>query len=104
MVVYTDGSMLEGLKASTEIHTYHNKHSQDKSWNLGDEMEVFDAELFAIEQVLHLAKTKARQHQFLHLWIFADNQAAIRYIHKPTQHKTINILTLDSHCHIKPLY
>ena len=67
-------------------------------------MKVFDTELFAIEQALYLANTWACQQHFLHVWIFAGNQAAIGRIHKPTQHKSINILMSDSHYYIKHLH
>ena len=49
--------MLEGSKVSAGLHAYYNEYLQDKSWNLGDLMKVFDTELFAIEQALHLTNT-----------------------------------------------
>ena len=61
MVVYTDGSMLEGSKVGVGLYVYYDEHLQDKRWNLGGKIEVFVAELFAFEQVLHLAKTWASQ-------------------------------------------
>ena len=68
------------------------RNSGEKSWNLENSLEVFDAELFAIFQALKwtqsfdLEKTKE-------IWIFSDSQAAIQRLQTtksgPEQHLMI---------------
>ena len=52
-----------------------------QAWNLGSNMEVFDAELFAIKQAMQLA-SKRVSFQTEDIWIFSDSQAAIKRIAK----------------------
>ncbi len=51
--------------------------NQSFSWNLESEMKVFDAELFAIKKVFEIAFNN-RQLNTEKVWIFSDNQAAIK--------------------------
>src|SRR5690348_5564865 len=51
--------------------------SQSFSWNLGAGMEVFDAELFALEKAFKIAWEK-KQEFIKKVWIFSDSQAAIK--------------------------
>ena len=51
--------------------------NQSFSWNLGSNMEVFDAELFAIEKAFKIA-WENKQLNTDKVWIFSDSQAAIK--------------------------
>ncbi|GBF64917.1 hypothetical protein TMEN_7634 [Trichophyton mentagrophytes] len=68
------------------------KTSQYQAWNLGSELEVFDAKLFAIDRALLKAikvstkETPKSTQEFLfnytpikkEIWVFVDSQAAIQ--------------------------
>ena len=51
--------------------------NQSFSWNLGSGMEVFDAELFAIEKAFKIA-WENKQLNTDKVWIFSNSQAAIK--------------------------
>jgi hypothetical protein len=51
LIIYSDGSKSEsGIIGSGIFHLNESQNSELQYWNLGQEMEVFDAELFAIEK------------------------------------------------------
>jgi ribonuclease HI len=73
---YTDGSQLNnkcgaGIYASRAGITVH-----ESSYYLGEECEVFDAELYGIAKATHLA-TKLLDQPTTDVWIFCDNQSAV---------------------------
>jgi ribonuclease HI len=73
---YTDGSQLNnkcgaGIYASRAGTTVH-----ESSYYLGEECEVFDAELYGIAKATHLA-TKLLDQPTTDVWIFCDNQSAV---------------------------
>ena len=61
------------------INTF--ERSEWQAWNLGSNMEVFDAELFVIKQVMQLT-SKQISFQIENIWIFSDSQTAIKRIAK----------------------
>ena len=81
MILYSDGSkneQLNKLEAGLYYTTNFAKNqSQSYSWNLGAGMEVFDAELFALEKAFKIAWEK-KQEYTKKVWIFSDSQAAIK--------------------------
>jgi ribonuclease HI len=81
ILLYSDGSKNEQLnKLGAGVFYTTNfaaNQSQSFSWNLGAGMEVFDAELFAIEKAFEIAWNK-KQFQTEKIWIFSDSQAAIK--------------------------
>ena len=86
---YPDGT---GLVA---IHTQH-PHSE-ALWNLGKHVEVYDTELFGILQATILARDWIEANPSTNtIWIFVDNQAAIRRCTKPHptlgQHLSLQIV------------
>ncbi len=87
-ICYTDGSKLEKNLGAKLCYMYNNITGQ-KSWNLGTIMKVYDAELFAIAQALRWT-LKENLQRTKDIWIFSDNQAAIKRIQKsrsePEQH------------------
>jgi len=80
-VIYTDGSKIQ-TNVGAEIAYMSGRNSGEKFWNLGNSLEVFDAELFAIFQALKwtqsfdLRKTKD-------IWIFSDSQVTIQRLQNP---------------------
>jgi len=73
---YTDGSQLDnkwgaGIYASWSGQTVH-----ESAYYLGNECEVFDAELYGISKATYLA-TKLVDQPTTDVWIFCDNQSAI---------------------------
>src|SRR6266516_6350309 len=79
IILYSDGSKNEQLnKLGAGIFyttSFYANQSQSFSWNLGAGMEVFDAELFAIEKAFEIA-WKKKQLNTEKIWIFSDSQAA----------------------------
>jgi ribonuclease HI len=59
------------------LYTTNFVKNQSFSWNLGTGMEVFDAELFAIEKAFKIA-WENKQLNTDKVWIFSDSQAAIK--------------------------
>lgn len=52
-------------------------------YHLGEEMEVFDAELYAIEKATDIAEGYTADHREIKkVWILLDNQEAVRRIQK----------------------
>jgi ribonuclease HI len=80
LIAYTDGSLTDNT-AGAGYHIPHTAITEatDVSLPLGNQMEVYDAELFAITEsakhILRIAKT--RQLRNKSAWIFSDNQSAI---------------------------
>jgi len=56
---------------------FNTDNSESLSWNLGSSIEVFDAELFAIEKAFKIAFEKITRFT-KNIWIFSDSQAAIQ--------------------------
>ena len=79
VILYSDESKNEQLNrlGAGVIYTTNLVINQSFSWNLKSEMKVFDAELFVIEKVFEIAFNN-RQLNTEKLWIFSDNQAAIK--------------------------
>jgi len=79
IILYSDGSKNEQSNklGAGVIYTTNLVINQSLSWNLGSGMEVFDAELFAIEKAFEIA-FKNRQLNTEKVWIFSDSQAAIK--------------------------
>ena len=77
------------------IHARHTH--REKKWNLGKHAEVFDTELYGILQATDYARRwSARDRETNTIWIFVDNQAAIRRSLSPAatagQHLAIRII------------
>ena len=79
IILYSDESKNEQLNklGADVIYTTNLAINQSFSWNLESGMKVFDAELFAIEKVFEIAFNN-RQLSTEKIWIFSDNQAAIK--------------------------
>ena len=78
IIVYSDGSKSEQNKLGAGvIYTTDFVKNQSFSWNLEAGMEVFDAELFAIEKAFKIA-WENKQLNTDKVWIFSDSQAAIK--------------------------
>ena len=56
---------------------FNTDNSKSLSWNLGSNIEVFNAELFAIEKAFKIAFEKITRFT-KNIWIFSDSQAAIQ--------------------------
>ena len=56
---------------------FNTNNSKSLSWNLGSSIEVFDAELFAIEKAFKIAFEKITKFT-KNIWIFSNSQAAIQ--------------------------
>jgi len=79
IVAYTDGSLLE-TKAGAGIYIYGNGLSIKLAALVGEQCEVFDAELSAMHLALmritkEISYTSKRTRQ---IWLFSDSQAAIQ--------------------------
>src|SRR5213078_1545607 len=79
IILYSDGSKNEQLNklGAGIIYITNLAINQSLSWNLGSGMEVFDAELFAIETAFEIAFNN-RQLNTEKVWIFSDSQTAIK--------------------------
>ena len=65
------------LKARIFYTTNFNiDNSKSLSWNLGSNIEVFNAELFAIEKAFKIAFEKIIKFT-KNIWVFSNSQAAI---------------------------
>jgi ribonuclease HI len=75
-------------------NNFNIDNSGSLSWNLGSNIEVFDAELFAIEKAFKIAFEKITKFT-KNIWIFSDSQAAIERLQnsslKPGQKYVIAI-------------
>ena len=83
IILYSDDSKNEqlnklraGVYYTTNFAT-NQLQSQSFSWNLETGMEVFDAELFAIEKAFKIAWEK-KQLNTKKVWIFSNSQAALK--------------------------
>ena len=56
---------------------FNTDNLESLSWNLKLSIEVFDAELFAIEKAFKIAFEKITRFT-KNIWIFSDSQAAIQ--------------------------
>ena len=65
------------------IYTTNFVKNQSFSWNLGSGMEVFNAELFAIEKVFKIA-WENKQLNTDKIWIFSNSQATIKRLKNPS--------------------
>ena len=65
------------------IYTTNFVKNQSFSWNLGTGIEIFNAELFAIEKAFKIA-WENRQLNIDKVWIFSDSQAAIKRLVNPS--------------------
>ena len=75
---YTDGSLLEG-KAGAEIHaSLADNTLHESSYYLGTEAELFHTELYGIMKATELATKLSLDENFTDIWIFCDNQSAVR--------------------------
>jgi len=85
LIIYSDGSKCEKT-GNLDAGIYYTKNyamenSGCFSWNLNSHMEVFDAELFAIEKAFKLVLNQISLFT-KDIWIFSDSQAAIQRIQK----------------------
>src|SRR6266705_2893381 len=80
LLIYTDGSQTTDNSNGTGLVAIHaNHHHREGKWNLGCHVEVYDTELFGILQATSYARQWIQQDpQTRTIWIFVDNQAAIR--------------------------
>src|SRR5690606_21922833 len=84
IVAYTDGSLLE-TRAEAGVYIYGNRLNIKLATLIGEQAEVFDAELSAMLIALtRIAKEVAYTTKWARkIWIFSDSQAAIQRL----QHK-----------------
>ena len=89
----------------------HARHTdQEKKWNLGKHVEVYDTELYGILQATNFAKkwtATGRNPETDTIWIFVNNQAAIRRSLSPIatagKHLSIRIINnLNDILQIRP--
>ena len=59
------------------IINFNIDNLESLSWNLGSSIEVFNAELFAIEKAFKIAFEKITRFT-KNIWIFSNSQAAIQ--------------------------
>ena len=83
MILYSDGSKNEQLNkvGAGVFYTINFVKNQSFSWNLESGVEVFDIELFIIEQAFKIA-WQNKQLNTDKVWIFSDSQAAIKRLKK----------------------
>ena len=103
-MIYSDGSLLEqGLVLVIGAGIYaeiDNKPIFKKAYSLGNIIEVYDSELWAIDQATRLAyNAVSRNNQIRDIWVFTDNQAAIQRLQSqkpgPGQRFAINIWEIN---------
>ena len=80
LLLYTDGSQTRTGSNGTGLVAIHSQHRHSEAfWNLGKHVEVYDTELFGILQATILARDWLEANPRTNtIWIFVDNQAAIR--------------------------
>ena len=82
IIIYSDGSKLSEEKIGAGGYiSYSDNQQQSHSWKLSSKTEVFDSELFAMLKSLQQAKLNVSS-TVKDIWIFSDNQAVIKRIHK----------------------
>ena len=74
---YTDGSLLDGKAGAGVYASRAGEAVHQESFYLGEECEVFDAELYGISKATSLA-LKLLDQATTDIWIFCDNQAAVQ--------------------------
>ncbi len=101
--IYIDAAYDSRSKISTaSCILYQSSRTTYKTWNLGIEMSIDDAKLYAIEKVTKWFETLQN---FEHIWIFSDSQTAIRCIENCTHfladeiHKTTEKSSSKTHIH-----
>jgi ribonuclease HI len=79
IISYSDGSQSDrGYNGAGLFLTNSSFSNQESmSWNLGQECEVYDAELFAIYKALEIGLQRSMV-STIDLWIFSDSQAALK--------------------------
>ena len=98
LLIYTDGSQTNTGSNGTGLVVTHAQHPyQEAQWNLGRHIEVNDAEWFGILQATLYARQCLEDNTNTNtIWIFIDNQAAIRRCTKPHpspgQHLSLQII------------
>ena len=82
LLIYTDGLQTKNGSNGTVLVAIHaNHHRLEARWNLGKHVEVYDSELFGILQATTYARKWTRDPNKKNtntIWIFVENQAAIR--------------------------
>jgi ribonuclease HI len=88
LIFYSDGSKLDD-RLGAGVHFYrHRPPDYTKSYSLGKEMEVFDAELYGVKAALLAAKRMlptlpSARPPHAAVFVYLDNQAAIKRIKNP---------------------
>jgi ribonuclease HI len=85
LIIYTDGSQINESTGAGVIIINPNWPAKETSYALGKYMEVYDAEVYALEKAFSLAADISRQQYIRKIWFFTDNEAAIARIgnHNP---------------------
>ena len=77
---YSDGSLLDN-RAGTGIYASQGGETVHKlKYYLGAGAEVFDAELYGIMKASEVAVSLTNHEEISDVWIFYDNQSAIRWM------------------------
>jgi hypothetical protein len=108
---YTDGCLLEGRAVAGVYASQAGQVVHQSQHYLGKEMEAFDADLYGIAKATEAAIKLVKQEETTDVWIFCDNQAAIRRMNatiaKPGQQYILNahqhaitLQTINIHTHI----
>ena len=98
LLLYTDGSQTRTGSNGTGLIAIHAEHPHSETlWNLGKHVEVYDTELFGLLQATTHAREWIEANPGTNtIWIFVDNQAAIRRCTKPHptpgQHLSLQII------------
>ena len=74
LIIYSDGSKLEN-RNGTGIYHLNSKNSY--TFNIGNNQEIFDSELFGIYKALEIAKNNINPF-ILEIWIFSDSQSVLK--------------------------
>jgi ribonuclease HI len=79
IISYSDGSQSDRGYNGAGLFLTNSGFSNQESlaWNLGQECEVYDAELFAIYKALEIGLQRSLV-STIDLWIFSDSQAALK--------------------------
>src|ERR1700737_1402480 len=82
IISYSDGSQSDRGYNGAGLFLTNSSFSNQESlaWNLGQECEAYDAELFAIYKALEIGNQRSYHDTltFKDLWIFSDSQAALK--------------------------
>jgi len=77
MVFYTDGAQKDEISAASMIF-YYNSEKIIKKWNLGNSLDIADAELYAIEKSIEVSAKNLENRTSKNIWIFTDSQKSIQ--------------------------